>query len=526
MINRLRFGLTNHPVIVGISVFVGVFSLIAFFTVRVYRLEQAREAARVRDEAENVKEQLTSALSNSATTTRVLTFLVEHELLEENFDSVSHYLLKQNPYIDAMQLVEGGTITKTYPLRGNEAAIGLNIMEDDEHYTEALRAIKRRELYFEGPFQLTQGGVGVVGRNPIFQNGQFWGFAATVIRLNTLLAAVGISDEHPEYEYQLYKAYMGTGQSGIFFGPSVPFDDGIYHAELVPVGNWVINVRLRRSDAFAQSFPLGIAGLLLSLVLGFLAGYMARQPMTLREKVRLSTEQIQKQSDQLETTNRELEQFAYAISHDLQEPLRMISSFLTLLQRRYEGQLDEKGQQYITFAVDGAGRMRQIILDILELSRVGRVKGEAQELDLNEVLDEVSKVYGSQLRTIKGELHVGALPTVTMARSEALQIFQNLVGNAIKYSSKSRSLRVEVSAVDKGDHWQFAVTDNGIGIDPEHFERIFVVFQRLHTRQEYSGTGVGLSIVKKIIDSNGGKIWVESEPNEGSTFYFTLPKMA
>jgi light-regulated signal transduction histidine kinase (bacteriophytochrome) len=213
-----------------------------------------------------------------------------------------------------------------------------------------------------------------------------------------------------------------------------------------------------------------------------------------------------------------LEQFAYVASHDLQEPLRMVASYLGLLERRYRGRLDEKADKFIHYAVDGAARMQALIEDLLTYSRVGRQGKPFEPTDCDAVVAAVVADLGSQGAAVS----CAGLPTVLADRGQLTQLFQNLIGNALKFCNGAPP-RVEVRAERRGGEWLFAVRDNGIGIAPEHRERIFVIFQRLHTRAQYPGTGIGLAICKKVVERHGGRIWVESEPGQGSTFFFTLP---
>lgn len=233
-------------------------------------------------------------------------------------------------------------------------------------------------------------------------------------------------------------------------------------------------------------------------------------------------EKLKKALTDLKRSNKELQQFAYIASHDLQEPLRMISSFLQLLQRRYEGKLDSDADEFINFAVDGAARMQELINDLLAYSRVNRKTDEFKNVDMEKVLDEVLAYHKLSIDENNVYITRDPLPGVNADYSQMVQVFQNLVGNAIKYRGK-KSPQIHISAQKEDEKWLFGVEDNGIGINPKYFKRVFQIFKRLHTNNEYSGTGIGLAITKRIIERHGGDIWVDSELGNGSKFYFTLP---
>ncbi|MCK4543057.1 MAG: GHKL domain-containing protein [Spirochaetales bacterium] len=224
----------------------------------------------------------------------------------------------------------------------------------------------------------------------------------------------------------------------------------------------------------------------------------------------------------LERSNTELEQFAYVISHDLQEPLRMVSSYMQLLERRYKGKLDSDADDFIGYAVDGTKRMEMLINDLLTFSRVG-TRGKAfKPTNLETVLELVLKNLKLAVEENCAVITHDILPTVTADAPQMLQLIQNLIDNAIKFRSEKPPC-ILITAEQKEKEWLFSVRDNGIGIKSEYFQRIFVLFQRLHTIQEYSGTGIGLALCKKIVERHGGRIWVESEPGRGAVFYFTIP---
>lgn len=243
-----------------------------------------------------------------------------------------------------------------------------------------------------------------------------------------------------------------------------------------------------------------------------------------RERLEELNDSLKERNKELALMNDELEQFVYIASHDLQEPLRMITSFLSLLEKRIADKLDQKSTQYINFATDGATRMRSLILDLLKYSRVGREVTLKEFVDLNALLKEVVNLNLPLLTEHNVNISIGNLPNVYGIKSALFQVFQNLIQNAVKYRKQDVTPRVAIEGEELDTHWKFTVTDNGIGIDERYFDKIFVIFQRLHTREEYSGTGIGLAICKKIVDFHKGKIWLESIVGEGSTFYFTIAK--
>ena len=235
--------------------------------------------------------------------------------------------------------------------------------------------------------------------------------------------------------------------------------------------------------------------------------------------------QVTRQSEELSRSNRELEQFAYVASHDLQEPLRMVSSYVALLGRRYDGQLDDRADKYIHFAVDGANRMQRLIHDLLAYSRVGTRGGELTPTDTASVLRETLSNLEVAIVESEAEVVYSDLPSVMGDPSQLRQLFQNIVGNALKFQSESRP-RVELEASRDGDQWTFSIRDNGVGFDQRYAERVFGVFKRLHRNADIPGTGIGLAICQRIIERHGGRIWAESKLGEGSCFYFTLPAVA
>jgi light-regulated signal transduction histidine kinase (bacteriophytochrome) len=244
------------------------------------------------------------------------------------------------------------------------------------------------------------------------------------------------------------------------------------------------------------------------------------------EAMREQQQLVEQQAEELRRSNTDLEQFAYVASHDLQEPLRKVASFCQLLERRYKGQLDERGDQYIAFAVDGAKRMQLLINDLLAFSRVGRTTGAFSDVDCDAALDRALSNLEEALAESEAEMIRDPLPTVRGDFGLLTQLFANLVGNAVKFRAPQRRPVVHVSARQDGDVWEFCCADNGIGIEPQYAERVFVIFQRLHQKDEYSGTGIGLALCKKIVEFHGGRIWIDTDAadsRQGTTIRWTIP---
>jgi light-regulated signal transduction histidine kinase (bacteriophytochrome) len=249
---------------------------------------------------------------------------------------------------------------------------------------------------------------------------------------------------------------------------------------------------------------------------------MRERIVTELSAVRIANASLEARTQDLQRSNAELEQFAYVASHDLQEPLRKVASFCQLLQRRYAGRLDEKADQYIEHAVDGAKRMQALINDLLAFSRVGRTAQEREPVSCAVLLGQAWANLGPAIRAAHATIEVGDLPVVLGEASLLTSVFQNLLGNALKFAA-DHPPRISVLARRDGENWLFSVTDNGIGIPAEYADRIFVIFQRLHDRSMYPGTGIGLAMCRKIIEYHGGRIWLDTTVTSGARFCFTLP---
>ncbi|MBI5394782.1 MAG: hypothetical protein HZA91_05735 [Verrucomicrobia bacterium] len=288
------------------------------------------------------------------------------------------------------------------------------------------------------------------------------------------------------------------------------------------------NEQLRRQNPPEAAIQIEFAGQKYAIaagrdqVLDFLLSTYETAVEQNRE-LRVTSDALEHQKQELARSNAELQQFAYVASHDLQEPLRMVSSYLGMIEQRYKDQLDASAHEFIAFAVDGAHRMSQLITDLLTYARVDTKGKPLVPTDAARPLNAALANLKLAIAESGAQVTCGALPAVKADEAQLVQLFQNLIGNAIKFRKKTGPSQVAIAATRSGAECTFTVRDNGIGMDPSQFKRIFLIFQRLHTREEYPGTGIGLAVCKKIVERHGGRIWVESEPGKGSVFSFTLP---
>nr|MDQ3072594.1 ATP-binding protein [Bacteroidota bacterium] len=232
-------------------------------------------------------------------------------------------------------------------------------------------------------------------------------------------------------------------------------------------------------------------------------------------------QKLQNKNAELLRSNEELEQFAYVASHDLKEPLRMVSSYTQLLSKKMEDKLDEEGREFVKYAVEGAKRMSALIDDLLEYSRVGRTEIRLEKVNCNNIIKEVLHQLRYKIVACNADIQYGDMPEVNALPSCLVQLFQNLLSNALKFRSEQPPI-IRLNAVLEGNEYIFSISDNGIGIEERYFDRIFAIFQRLHDKNTFEGTGIGLAVCKKIVEVHGGRIWVESKVGKGSTFYFSI----
>lgn len=462
-------------------------------------------------------------------------------------DAVAPYLARQRARRPDFHMhpKHGGNeyypITYIEPLEGNEKAVGLDIAHEKNRFTAAKHARDTGTAQVTGPIVLVQDEKktpGFLFYVPFYSVGTYTSVDARRAHFIGLVYAPFVIQKLMEGVLSKHKRQVGVrlmDGSDVLYDELLALDDDFdsdplfkKHVEVHLYGrNWQFDIWTTRSfrKAVSDNQPTiillgGITIDCLLLVLFLLISRANRKALVYADGMNKA---LQLEKARLENSNKELEQFAYVASHDLQEPLRMVSSYLQLLKRRYEGQLDEKADQFITYAVDGAVRMKGLINDLLSFSRVGTKGRPFDVVDCQDVLRQVMETFKITIEESQAEVTCDKLPALKADATQLGQLFQNLIGNALKFRGEA-PVKIHVGVEESDDAWIFCVKDNGIGIGKEYVERIFVIFQRLHTKDEYPGTGIGLAVSKKIVERHGGRIWLESELNKGTTFYFSLLK--
>jgi PAS domain S-box-containing protein len=391
-----------------------------------------------------------------------------------------------------MRLLGGGVLDE-----GGRLVRILGAYMDITDQKRAEEALREREQTLQGIFRAAPVGIGMVSDRTITM------FNDQLCRM-TGYARDELIGQNARLFYPDDEAYAYVGREK--------------YAQIAETGTGVVETQWQRRDGSVVDILLSSSPVDLSRPYENVI-FNALDISKLRESERALASYM----DDLKRSNEELQRFAYVASHDLQEPLRSIVSFSQLLERRYKGQLDQDADEFIAFIIEGGNRMQRLIEDLLQLSRVETTAKPLVPTDAGEVVSDALRLMETSIREAGATVSVGELPTVRADAAQLARVVTNLVGSALKYRRPDVPPEVRISAERAGAFWRFAVKDNGIGIENEYFDRIFIIFQRLHTRDEYEGTGIGLAVARKIVDRHGGKVWVESMPGEGSTFSFTLP---
>mgnify|MGYP001027670053 CR=1 FL=1 len=445
-------------------------------------------------------------------------------ITEEQFQLVAEELLRNQKGVRNIVVSRGLVIVMTYPLKGNESIIGVDFRNVPVQYEQVQKAIAARQPMMQGPVPLIQGGTGLVLRNPVFlRDGLFFGMANIVLDIPAIFREAGLDD--PDLPFQLaIRGRDGKGVAGeMILGDEALFKQTPVEADVTLVyGTWHMAAVPKDGWDTAQQVPLTTRLIEALVVLTMIAvSFGAAMHMIGQDRAEIA---LLNKSRELERSNADLERFAYIASHDLQTPLRNVVSYAQLLARRYRGRLDEDADDFIGYIVEGSNRMWLMIQDLLHYARLSNNPVGLELVEAQAALENAADNLSLTLQNAKAQLVCAEpLPRVLAHHQQLVSLFQNLLENAVKYADPDRPATISVTAKPDQPGWvRFAVADNGIGIDPEYFERIFVVFQRLHTPGDRTGTGIGLATCQRIVQNFGGGVWGESTPGQGATFFFTV----
>lgn len=451
-------------------------------------------------------------------------------------------------------LPERFPITFVVPAKENEKAVGLDLAHETNRYTAIRKARDFGTSQITGPITLVQDSgqtPGFLFYAPFYRGGKYDNKNDRQAKFSGLVYAPFVVQRLMAGTLEKEKRRVGirlTDESDVMYDEhvqsEVDFDPEPLFKKSVDISLygriWTFDIwstqSFRAASTDNQPLTILLGGIVIDalLILLFLSisrtsqkalGYadsMTRQLKANEIELERNQAHLAQRAKQLETSNAELEQFAYVASHDLQEPLRKVSSFCSILAEEYGDRLDDDGKTYIAYAVDGAARMKTLIQDLLAFSRVETKEKRCTEVDLARSFQEALSRLDSAIEESDAQVTTDPLPIVLADASQLTQLLQNLIGNAIKYRGHSSPV-VHLGAESKGDEWVFSLRDNGIGISPQYHDRIFGIFKRLHGREKYSGTGIGLAICKRIVERFDGRIWIQSEIDEGCTVCFTLP---
>lgn len=529
---RLGVRPTWLPVLVGVGV--GAASVLLGYALHQREREQQHETLVAQAEAVRIEieSRLLSRLEALERMARRWEYVRTLDLARLDFDA--RLYLKRYPGQQAIEWIDPTyRVRWVAPEQGNEVLAAFELRRGGVRRRLLDRARRRGEITVSETLPLIQGGQGFLACVPLTVDGRDRGALVGVFRVR-----------------ELFDSFLAVSRSERTYGLRIREQMPLYAlGELPRAGDEVVTLPLQIYDTRwrLEAWPLPAArppvrlsevAMAGGLVMAWLLAVATHLALTAHRHARSSDlanvelareigvrrqaqEALTARTRELERSNADLEQFAYVASHDLQEPLRMVASYLQLIERRYVDRLDDDGREFIGYAVDGANRMRALVNDLLAFSRVGTRGHPFQPCDLGAVIEQVRDNLELTIAETGATLEVGPLPTIPGDATQLTQLLQNLVGNALKFAGEQPPV-ITVGAELADGQWTVSVTDNGIGIDPKHAERVFLIFQRLHSRTEYDGTGIGLAICKRIVERHGGRIWVAPREGGGSIFRFTL----
>ncbi|WP_236685545.1 sensor histidine kinase [Geobacter pickeringii] len=541
------------------------FAFMAVGTLIVEQVEKTREHDRrqiVSQLAASSAYTLERQLSRSLSATYALASILHQYGEVRDFDELAREMIRTYGGISSLQLAPGGVIFNIYPLAGNEKAFGHDLLRDPQRRTEALKAIESRQLTLAGPVKLIQGGVGVIGRLPVFVRGgetgeRFWGFATVLMRLEDLLVASNLAQlEQHGYAYDLARLNPDTTRWESFARSRRPlaagpvnfvFDvpNGKWRLSMTPASGWRTSLVVALDYALLAIFSVAVTALiyillrqpeLLQVVVQKRTAELCESNRRLEDEIRQRTraekevrrlnaeleQRVRERTSQLEVSNRELESFSYSVSHDLRAPLRHIEGYSRILLDDFGDRIGEEEKQYLERICRSSDRMKELIDNLLKLARFSRWDLQMKSVDLSSLARQVAEELQSEEPQRRVTFRIADKLTV-FADAELIRIaLENLLGNAWKYTGRTENAVIEFDAAESDGRRVFFVRDNGAGFEMKHADKLFGVFQRLHSATEFEGVGIGLATVQRIVQRHGGRIWAEGEMGKGATFYFTL----
>lgn len=511
---------------------------------------------------------------------------INPDMTRQQFADLSANLMKFTDGIRSVTSIKNNIINDVYPLEGNEGAIGIDLLKQPDQRANVEYAIETGKPWLAGPVKLVQGGEAFIYRAPVYQTtpgeapsaGDYWGMVSILIDKPTLNES--IRENVPSNLKIAIRSHDFRDEPGqVFLGDESMLDDAPVQTTIsLPTGSWRLYGMPQagwptRSPNTARIELVGfsiaaITGLLIFMIFrstgkyrdqahelaaankealksktsAQLAGQRAIEranklelyssqleeaqlaSMNMMDDIESARLQLESSNERIKKSNQELEQFAYVASHDLQEPLRKVSSFCQLLEEHLNDSLDDEARQYMDYIVDGATRMRTLTQDLLSYSQVQSAEIELKPTDVNESIADAIKNLQLAIDESAAKVTFDRMPVVMADHRQLVQMFQNLIGNGVKYRGEATP-EIQIAAQDEDTQWVISVKDNGIGIAPNYHQRVFGIFKRLHARSEYEGTGIGLAICQRIAERLRGRIWLESEEGQGTTFFFSIPKV-